>query len=153
MIIGTSSRVRLPRWLRRLSKNYAVVPALVFLAALVLVAIFAPYLAPHDADQGAIAKRLLPPVWQEGGSTEHLLGTDALGRDILSRLLLGARVSLVVGLFGTLFGAVFGVTVGLLAGYRGGWIDDALMRLADVQLAFPFILLAIALLVVLGAGI
>lgn len=152
-MLGASSQILTPRWYKRLVRNYAVLPALLFLALLVVVAIFAPQLAPHDADQGAIAKRLLPPVWQEGGSSEHLLGTDALGRDILSRLLLGARVSLVVGLLGTLFGAVVGVAVGLIAGYRGGWIDDVLMRLADVQLAFPFILLAIALLVVLGAGI
>lgn len=152
-MIGSSSQVRYPMWLKRLLRSYAIWPALVFLILTVVVTVLAPYLAPHSPDQGNVALRLLPPAWAPDGNVEHLLGTDALGRDILSRLMYGARVSMLVGLSGTLFGALFGVLVGLIAGYRGGWIDDVLMRLADVQLAFPFILLAIAILVVLGPGI
>lgn len=153
MIIGASSRIQYPRWLRRLLRSYAVLPAFAYLLQVVIVTVLAPQLAPHAPDQGDIASRLLPPAWAEGGSAAHWLGTDALGRDILSRLIFGARVSMIVGVAGTLLGAAIGIAVGLIAGYRGGWLDDLLMRVADVQLAFPFILLAIALLVVLGAGI
>lgn len=152
-MIGSSANVRYPRWLKRLLRNYAVMPALVLLVTVVLMSVFAPWLAPHSPDQGEVAKRLLPPAWSAGGTSSYFLGTDALGRDILSRLIYGARVSMLVGVAGTVLAALMGVTAGLLAGYRGGWLDDLLMRVADVQLAFPFILLAIALLVVLGAGI
>lgn len=153
MIIGTSHRLRPPRWLRKFLRSYAVIPAVVFLLGIVTLAALAPVVAPHSPDRGQVTHRLRPPVWMEGGSREYVLGTDALGRDIYSRLIFGARISLLIGLAGSALGALIGVTVGMIAGYRGGWIDDVLMRLADVQLAFPFILLAIALLMVLGAGI
>jgi len=122
------------------------------LAAIVLMAVFADLLAPHDPNQVEVLKRLRPPFWVEGGSPEYPLGTDAVGRDILSRIIFGARVALLVGCVSVAVAGVLGIGLGLLAGYRRGWFDHAIMRVAEIQLAFPFILLAIAVLAVLGAG-
>jgi peptide/nickel transport system permease protein len=97
--------------------------------------------------------RLTPPMWAQGGTARHPLGTDTLGRDVLSRLLHGARVSLIVGLAAVLVAGVVGVALGLVAGYRGGWADDLLMRLGDIQLAFPVLLLGVAVIAVLGASL
>ncbi len=127
--------------------------ALGVLTVVCLAALLAPHLAPHDPGEMNITERLRPPFWMEGGSVEHFLGTDALGRDIVSRIVFGARISLVVGLGAVVLGGFVGVTLGLLAGYLGGRIDDLVMRVADIQLAFPFILLAIAMVAVLGPGL
>jgi peptide/nickel transport system permease protein len=116
----------------------------------VMLGIFAPWIAPHDPVQQNIAHTLLPPFWEQGGSTAHLLGTAALGQDILSGIIYGARVSLLVAVFAVLLSGAFGVAVGLLAGFLGGWVDSVLMRLTDIQLSIPFILLAIALIGALG---
>jgi len=135
-----------------------------------ITATFAPFLAPHDPTQQGLEESNLPPAgvtqtseefqFVDGerevvkvtteGTLEHPLGTDALGRDLLSRVLFGARTSLLVGVFGTMFAVVTGVSVGLTAGYYGGRVDDALMRFADIMLAFPALVLAIALVGLLG---
>lgn len=123
------------------------------IAVAVVVAAFAPALAPSDPVKNRLLDRLTPPMWAQGGSPRHPLGTDTLGRDVLSRLLHGARISLTVGLAAVLVAGVVGVGLGLVAGYRGGWADDLLMRLGDIQLAFPVLLLGVAVISVLGASL
>ncbi|MDF1917689.1 ABC transporter permease [Mycolicibacterium smegmatis] len=123
--------------------------ALVVLALVVLCAVLAPVLSPFDPNAQDLLTRLSPPQWTGG----HLLGTDNLGRDVLSRLIYGARISLFVGLAVALISGTIGALVGIVAGYRGGWADRVLMRLADVQLAFPAILLALAVVAFLGNGL
>jgi peptide/nickel transport system permease protein len=123
------------------------------IAAAVVVAAFAPALAPSDPVKNRLLDRLTPPMWAQGGSPRYPLGTDTLGRDVLSRLLHGARISLTVGLAAVLVAGVVGVGLGLVAGYRGGWADDLLMRLGDIQLAFPVLLLGVAVIAVLGASL
>ncbi|MEM6427787.1 MAG: ABC transporter permease [Deinococcota bacterium] len=128
--------------------------AILALSVVIVAALFAPALAPKDPNRQTIVKRLQPPLQAErSGQVEHVLGTDGLGRDVFSRLIYGARVSLLVGFTAVLIGGSLGTSLGLLAGYVGGRIDDVIMRLADIQLAFPFILLAIMFLVVLGPGL
>ena len=128
--------------------SLALAGALVVLAA-VVVAVAAPALAPGDPIKNSLLDRLTPPTW--GG--EHPLGTDTLGRDVASRLLHGARVSLLVGFLAVLLAGVSGVVLGLVSGWYRGWLDDVLMRLGDVQLAFPVLVLAVAVLAVLGASV
>src|SRR5205814_888287 len=128
--------------------SLALAGALVVLAA-VVVAVAAPALAPGDPIKNSLLDRLTPPTW--GG--EHPLGTDTLGRDVASRLLHGARVSLLVGFSAVLLAGVSGVVLGLVSGWYRGWLDDVLMRLGDVQLAFPVLVLAVAVLAVLGASV
>lgn len=123
------------------------------LILVVMIAVGAPLITRQSPAGLDIKNRLLPPVWAAGGSAEHVLGTDHLGRDLLSRLAYGARVSLLVGVSAVAVSGVVGVGLGLMAGYYGGPIDDVIMRLADFELAFPFILLAIAILAVLGPGL
>ncbi|MDQ6834522.1 MAG: ABC transporter permease [Chloroflexota bacterium] len=123
------------------------------MCVLLITAIGAPLLAPHDPALTNLRLRNMPPPWEAGGSTQHLLGTDPVGRDILSRIIYGARVSLSISLIVTLLAAAIGILLGLLAGYYGGWLDQVVMRIADLFLAFPFILLAITIIAVLGAGI
>ncbi len=112
-----------------------------------LLAILAPLIAPYDPSEQVLARRLLPPVWVEGGTWDHLFGTDTLGRDYLSRLLYGGRISLLIGLGAASIGCVIGVTLGICAGYFGGRIDQALMYLFTCQLALPGLLLILALVV------
>jgi len=126
-----------------------VLPAAVLLL-LVLVAIFAPLLAPYPPTKIEMTERLLPPAFVEGGSTAHLLGTDLIGRDVLSRVIYGARVSLSVSLLVIIITASFGTVLGIVAGYLGGRADAFLMRITDISLAFPAILIAILLAVILG---
>ena len=116
----------------------------------IVVAILAPLLAPHDPLDQDITRRLQPPAWLAGGSVESLLGTDQLGRDVLTRIIYGSRISLLIGLLSVAVSLPIGVGLGLLGGYFRGRLADAVMRLADVQLAFPFILLAITIAGVLG---
>ena len=129
-----------------------LLPAVPVLVA-VLLAVLAPWVAPHSPTSGNLALRLRPPVWQEAGSTERLLGTDLLGRDVLSRLVWGARVSLLIALSAMVLGAAVGSVVGLVAGFYRGTVDTVLTKLIDVQLAFPFVLLAIAVVAVAGPSI
>ena len=118
------------------------------LAALVLCAIFAPYLAPQSPTDGDISIKLIPPVWMERGSTEHPLGTDRFGRDVLSRIIYGSRISLLVSLIAIGVSGTLGTVLGLISGYRGGLTDTLLMRLTDVGLSLPTILIALVLVAV-----
>jgi len=129
-----------------------LLPAALVLAA-VLAASLAPWISPASPTTGELGARLKPPAWQAGGSVQRLLGSDLLGRDVLSRLLWGARISLSIALAATILGAVVGSTVGLVAGYYRGLADGALTKLIDVQLGFPFVLLAISVIAVAGPGI
>jgi peptide/nickel transport system permease protein len=126
-----------------------VLPAAVLLL-LVLVAIFAPLLAPYPPTKIAMTERLLPPFFADGGSTAHLLGTDLIGRDVLSRVIYGARVSLSVSLLVILITGSIGTVLGIVAGYLGGRTDAFLMRVTDISLAFPAILIAILFATILG---
>ncbi|MFO7707309.1 MAG: ABC transporter permease [Desulfobacterales bacterium] len=123
------------------------------LAALLLVAAAAPQLAPHSPTAQDLRARLAPPAWEEGGSRKHLLGTDHLGRDVLSRVIHGARVSLAVGAAVVLLAGSFGIVLGLVAGYRGGRMDSFIMRWIDTQVAFPGLLIALIILAVIGPSI
>ena len=120
------------------------------LAVFIMTGILAPLIAPHNPERGDIRARMAPPVWQEGGTTEYLLGTDHLGRDMLSRVIYGARISLVVVAVTLGVGLVIGVIAGLLAGWYGRWVDELMMRIVDIKLAIPTILLALVLVLALG---
>lgn len=122
------------------------------LVLLVIMALFAPWIATHDPFEQDILERLTPPVFLEDGSWEHWLGTDQLGRDVFSRIVYGARISLTVGVCAVVVSAVIGVIMGLLAGYFGGWVDAVVDFSVNAMLAFPFILLAMTLVIVLGAS-
>jgi len=126
---------------------------LALVVLVVAVAILAPAISPHDPAKQNIVQRLQPPFWIEGGSLEHPLGTDSVGRDILSRVIYGSRISLIVGLAATFASALLGVPLGLVAGYLGEASDAVLSRVADVQLAIPFLVLAIAVAAMLGPGL
>jgi peptide/nickel transport system permease protein len=127
--------------------------AFVIIAVMVVVAVFAPLIATHSPTEQSLPDKLTPPAWQEGGSAKHLLGTDLLGRDLFSRLVYGARVSLTVAAFALLSGGLIGLAVGIVAGYLGGRVDSILMRVVDATLSFPTILIALLLAVSLGAGL
>jgi peptide/nickel transport system permease protein len=120
------------------------------LGGLVVVAVFADLLAPHDPEIGRLALRFRPPFWQAGGSVEYLLGTDHLGRDVLSRLIFGARVSMVVGFTAVLFAGTLGTGLGIVSGYLGGWVDQVIMRVTDTWLALPALTFAIFLAAIVG---
>ncbi len=124
----------------------------VLVGASLAAAAAAPLLAPHDPEAADLRARLTPPAWLRPGSP-YLVGTDAIGRDILSRIIYGARVSLAVGLVSVAVSGASGTALGLVAGYYGGWWDELVMRLADLQLSFPFILFAIVVIAVLGPGL
>lgn len=144
----------LPRGgLRRLARVRWGVAAAVVLLLIVGSAVFAPLIAPHDPLAVNIRHRLGPPAWMEGGVPEHLLGTDQVGRDLLSRMIYGGRVSLVVGVCSVLMSATIGVLLGLAAGYFGGSSDWSIMTLVNVMLTFPFVLLALAVIAVLGPNL
>jgi peptide/nickel transport system permease protein len=138
---------------RRLWRDRLAIVGAAAVAAIIGGAVLAPVLAPADPIRNRLGDRLTPPAWASGGSPAHLLGTDTLGRDVASRLLYGARVSLVVGFAAVLLSGIAGVALGLVAGYYRGRLDDVLMRLGDVQLAFPVLVLAIAVLAALGASL
>jgi len=127
--------------------------AFVIIAVMVVIAVFAPLIAPHSPTEQSLPDKLKPPAWQEGGSARHLLGTDLLGRDLFSRLVYGARVSLTVAAFALLSGGLIGLAIGIIAGYLGGRVDSVLMRVVDATLTFPTILIALLLAVSLGAGL
>lgn len=125
--------------------------SITLLVLYILVAIFAPLISPHLPNDQELRKRLLPPSWSEGGDSSYFLGTDDLGRDLLSRVIYGSRISISVGVLAALLSGVLGTTIGLLSGYFPR-VDDVTMRLADIQLAFPTILLALAVVAVVGSG-
>ena len=135
------------------SQNRGAVIGLWVTLALVVVALAAPLLAPHAPSMQYRDAFLVPPFWQEGGSTRFLLGTDAIGRDILSRLIYGSRYSLFIGSVVVSIALVGGIVIGLVAGFFGGWVDAVIMRVMDVILAFPSLLLALVLVAILGPGL
>jgi peptide/nickel transport system permease protein len=131
------------------SDGFPTIPVAI-LGLLIFVAVFANALAPHDPEVGSLGERFRPPVWQQGGSEKFLLGSDHLGRDVLSRLIFGARVSIVVGFTAVLVAGVLGTGLGILSGYLGGWVDQVIMRLTDAWLALPALTFAIFLAAVVG---
>jgi peptide/nickel transport system permease protein len=139
-----------PRWLSGLrTAGFPTIPCAILLV-LVLVAVFADVIAPFDPEIGTLGMRFKPPAWQAGGVEQHWLGTDHLGRDVLSRLIFGARVSMVVGITAVLFAGTVGTILGILSGYMGGWVDQVIMRVTDAWLAIPALTYAIFLAAVVG---
>jgi peptide/nickel transport system permease protein len=132
------------------ARRYPLVAITLLTFLLVIPALFASQVAPYDPLQGSLSKRLKPPAWQQGGSIEHPLGTDKLGRDMLSRIIYGARVSLAVSLVAIFVGGIIGTALGMISGYFGGWVDALLMRLVDISLSLPTILLALVLVAAVG---
>lgn len=129
--------------------DFPVIPTTI-LVAIALIAVFANQLAPHNPEIGSLTARFKPPFWQTGGSMKYLLGTDQLGRDVLSRLIFGARVSMVVGIMAVLVAGVVGTALGILSGYLGGWVDQVIMRVTDTWLALPALTFAIFLAAIVG---
>lgn len=125
----------------------------VIVALVLLAAVFAPLIAPHSPTRLQLGQRFLPPFWMDGGSWTHPLGTDQLGRDMWSRILFGARISVIVGVAASIFSGLIGVGLGLLAGFYGGWVDSFISRIIDTFLAIPFIVLALAVVTVLDPGL
>src|SRR5205085_11735557 len=118
------------------TRGFPLIPVAI-LASVALIALFANVLAPHNPEVGSLAARFKPPFWQTGGSTKYLLGTDQLGRDVLSRLIFGARVSVVVGFTAVIIAGFVGTALGIISGYLGGWVDQVIMRITDTWLALP----------------
>jgi len=133
-------------------RNVPWLPLIIILSMLT-AAVFAPVLAPHSPIDQSLEDKLIPPFWEEGGTTKYLLGTDVFGRDVLSRLLYGARVSMTVSAAALLVGGGVGLVIGIVSGYVGGRLDALLMRLVDAALAFPAILFALLLAVTMGPGL
>jgi peptide/nickel transport system permease protein len=129
--------------------GFPLVPVLI-IVGIALIAVFANFIAPYDPEVGRLAARFHPPFWQAGGSTAHLLGTDHLGRDVLSRLIFGARVSMVVGFTAVIFAGAVGTSLGIISGYLGGWVDQLIMRVTDTWLALPALTFAIFLAAIVG---
>jgi peptide/nickel transport system permease protein len=138
---------------RRLARRRTALFGLLVVVLVVITALAAPLLSPFDPVEQDISNRLKPPGWRDQAGLLRPLGTDHLGRDLLARVIYGARPALMVGFAAVLLSGVLGLVTGLLSGYFGGWTDDILMRLGDVQLAFPFILLASAVIGVLGPSL
>ena len=122
----------------------------IIIGVIALVAIFADVIAPYNPEIGVLGDRFRPPAWQAGGSQAHLLGTDHVGRDVLSRLIFGARVSMVVGFTAVIVAGIIGTGLGILSGYLGGWVDQVIMRITDTWLALPALTFAIFLAAVVG---
>lgn len=142
-----------PGLLRRLSGSPRIRIGGGVLLVFIFLAVFAPLIQPHDPYVQDLGSRLLPPIWEAGAQTSHPLGTDHLGRDVLARLLYGARVSLIIGLSAAAIGLVIGVTLGVLAGFFGGWADQFANLLLTSQLALPGLLLAMALVFLIGPSL
>lgn len=134
-------------------ENRGAVIGLWIFAAFAFVALFGPWIAPHDPTEQFREFALIPPVWQEGGNSSYLLGTDPLGRDMLSRLIVGARYSFFVGIVVVSIAATGGIIVGLLSGFAPKWVDTIIMRVMDIILAFPSLLLALVLVAILGPSL
>lgn len=151
MSAGADSVLR--RSLRRFLRDRGSVVWAAILVAFALAALMAPWLAPHDPAAGSLLRRLQPPGWMEGGDWRYPLGCDALGRDVLSRVLYGARVSIAIGVVVAALAAMVGTTMGLLAGFAGGVVDALISRIVDVLFAFPLLIFAIGLMGFMGPGI
>lgn len=142
-----------PSTLRRLGRNKALAVGCAILLAIVVMALFAPWLSPHDPYVQDLANRTVPPAWYAQGSWAHPLGTDALGRDYLSRLFYGARISLLIGASVALISGLIGTTMGMLAGYFGGRVDMAVSFLVTTRLSMPVILVALATVALVGGSL
>ncbi len=149
--LGSRSQQR--SFTHRLFRSPKALGALSLLGLIILVAVFDVTVTPHDPNKQNLLLRLSPPMWEERGNSEYLLGTDQLGRDELSRIMSGARVSLFVGFVTVAISALIGVALGLMSGYTGGIIDRFITRLIDIQLALPRILIAISMIAVMGASV
>jgi ABC-type dipeptide/oligopeptide/nickel transport system permease subunit len=145
---GERSRV----W-RKLMRNPIALLGVVALVVVIGAAVFAPRVAPHDPTRQSLIRRFIPPVWAAGGNASYLLGTDQVGRDILSRMIHGARVSLIVGVSAVIVSLTVGVGLGLLSGFAGGRVDTVIMTVVDVTLSFPQLLLALAFVAALGPSL
>lgn len=141
------------RWTRLLLRSKTGTVGLIIVFIVFFIAIFAPYIAPHDPAKTNPAVMLKPPVWLEGGEEGYILGTDNLGRDLLSRIIYGSQISLLVGICSVIIAGIIGIAAGLIAGYYGGFIDNVLMRLVDSFLAIPNILFILVVISVLGPGV
>ena len=124
-----------------------------FVIVFVGMALFAPWIAPHDPNETDLFLRLQPPAWIEGGDISYLLGCDGLGRDILSRIIYGARISIFIGVAVIVVATSIGIIAGLAAGYLRGWVDITISRLVDILVSFPYLIFAIALIGMIGAGL
>ena len=142
-----------PRLWRKLGRNPLSLLGAVILLVVVGAAITAPWIAPHDPAKQSLIRRFTPPVWAAGGHSSYLLGTDQVGRDILSRIIHGARISLIVGMAAVVVSVLVGVALGLLSGYLGGRVDSVIMTVVDVTLSFPQLLLALAFVAALGPSL
>jgi len=134
-------------------RSPAIIVGLVIVAALLILSIGAPYISPHDPFQVTLADRLLPPFWMEGGSSTYPLGTDPVGRDILSWIIWGTRTSFLLSAFLVLISTAIGTALGIVSGYLGGRVDTLIMRVVDFTMAFPIILFALMLAVIMGPSI
>ncbi len=149
---GSRAAVVTPGWRLtafRRSEGFPLIPVAI-LSLLALLAIFADVVSPHNPEVGSLAERFKPPAWLAGGSDRYLLGTDHIGRDVLSRLIHGARVSMVVGFTAVMVAGVLGTGLGILSGYLGGWVDQVIMRVTDAWLALPALTFAIFLAAIVG---
>jgi len=135
----------------RFIRRWPVIPAIV-LTTLVVVGVFAPMIVPHDPYKGRTRDAFLPPIWYEKGTSKYVLGTDQAGRDVLSRIMQGARISLFVVSVSLSFGFTVGSTLGIVAGYAGGWWDEIMMRLVDVWYAVPYLMIALVVVILFGQG-
>ncbi len=143
---------RIAGWVWTFLRRYPVIPVAVLLIVLVIPALFAELIAPHDPIDGNLRARLLPPAWTDGGDWSYPLGSDRQGRDILSRMIFGARTAALVSLAALAVGGIIGSVLGLVAGYFGSWWDHVIMRLVDINLSLPLILLALVLVVLFEPG-
>jgi len=148
--LGAAPALPPPVAARRRRIPWTIVAAGAFVGVLIVIAVAAPYLAPHNPERGSLRARLAAPTLVAADGQAHLLGTDHLGRDVLTRVIYGTRVSLTVGFAAVAIGGLIGGGLGLTVGFHGGWVDEVIMTVADAQLAFPFILLAIGIIAVLG---
>lgn len=137
---------KLSRWYRFLLTNKGIFFGSLITFIVIFCVVFAPLVTTYDPLKQDITKRLTPPMWQDGGSIEHILGTDSMGRDLLTRIIYGGRFSLLLGLTSVLIALTVGTLFGLITGYYGGFLENILMRIVDIQLGFPFIILVVIIL-------
>ncbi|WP_332628583.1 ABC transporter permease [Halalkalibacter flavus] len=146
MLLNERNPSTLMKWGKLLAASKTGSFGLGIVLLVALTALFAPVLAPHDASEVNLAAASLPPAWIDGGQSEHFLGTDRLGRDLLSRVIYGSQISLLVGISSVLVAGLIGIPIGLISGYYGGWIDSIFMRIVDANIAIPVILIALFIL-------
>lgn len=138
---------------RIITRNLKMIFGLAVLGVVIFAAIFSPFISPHDPNSQSLSSRLVPPMWQDGGNGKYPLGTDHLGRDLLSRIIYGARVSVIVGFSAVFVSGSIGVTLGLIAGYYTRYAGALIMRIVDMFLSIPYILVAIAVVAAIGSGL